>query len=73
MADYCCRMRRHFLIGIVGARNTEPVPVEAGEFIEDFETKLPKMVTRFCAFCGARIAGQPTNTTWTPFPPEVTE
>jgi hypothetical protein len=71
MTDFCCKMRRHFLIGVVGARNSESLPVEAGEFIEDFTAQQPKILTRFCSFCGARIAGQPTSTSWTPFPPEV--
>lgn len=70
-SDFCCSMRRYFLIGVVGARNGEPAPVEMGEFIADFETSMPRIVTRFCPFCGASIVGQPTSTTWTPFPPEV--
>lgn len=68
---FCCPLREHFLIGVVGVRSAGPVPVEAGEFIEDFAVEHPKIVTRFCPFCGASITGQKMDTTWTPFPPEV--
>jgi hypothetical protein len=66
-------MRAHFLVGVVGVRSGRPLPIEAGEFIEDFAATHPKIVTRFCPFCGASIAGQPTSTTWTPFPPQAPE
>lgn len=56
--SYCCKMRRHFLIGIVGSRVDEPVPVEAGEFIVDFNAKPLLLVTRFCPFCGSRLDGE---------------
>ena len=56
-------MRRHFLIGLVGVRADEPVPIEAGEFVADFEAKPMIVRIKFCPFCGAKIdAGQTVRT-----------
>jgi hypothetical protein len=65
-------MRRHFLVGVLASRTDEPAPAEAADFIEDFSAPVLRIVTRFCPFCGANIAGQPTSTTWTPNPERLT-
>ena len=51
--EYCCAMRRHFIIGIAGARGDEPVPFDVMEFMPDIQTKL--IVIKFCPFCGVQL------------------
>lgn len=47
--NYCCAMRRHFLVGIVGSRN-EPTPLEACDFYVDPVNLV--LAIKFCPFCG---------------------
>lgn len=48
---YCCAMRRHFLIGIIGTRRGEPAPIDLADYVVEWE---PKIVIRIkhCPFCG---------------------
>lgn len=52
--EYCCPMRQHFLIGIIGTRKGQPMPVETVDFVTEWE---PKMVIRIkhCPFCGDQL------------------
>lgn len=52
--DYCCSMRRHFLVGIVATRKDEPTPIEVVDFVVEWE---PKMIIRikYCSFCGDQL------------------
>lgn len=56
---YCCAMRRHFVIGIVGARVDEPVPFDVMEFMPDIESKLISI--KFCPFCGESMDDSQTR------------
>lgn len=51
---FCCAMRRHFLIGVIGVA-PGPAPAEVGEFVLDFEAKPMILRTKFCPFCGRPI------------------
>jgi hypothetical protein len=63
--DFCCQMRAHFIIGLIGENKDVPVPFSAVDFIQDWnvsddpktrskdqvgETMWIKM--RYCPFCG---------------------
>ena len=50
---YCCKMRAHFLIGVVGTREGD-APVEAADFIIAFEPKII-MKIKYCPFCGKEM------------------
>lgn len=58
--NYCCAMRRHFLIGMVGIRNDEPTPTDVVDFIHDFNAKPAIILIKFCPFCGAPIDNSQT-------------
>ena len=55
MNDFCCQMRRKYLVGIVAENPEIPQPTEAVDFI-DFEAEHPEgkivMRIKFCPFCG---------------------
>lgn len=53
--QYCCNMRRHYLVGVVAARAGEEPPMEVLEYIVDLTAPNPVMRIRFCPFCGERI------------------
>lgn len=57
--EYCCAMRRHFLIGIIAIAEA-PTPIEAVDFI-DFDQKTrddrPIIKIKFCPFCGKQVHG----------------
>lgn len=59
---FCCAMRERFLVGIVAENAAVPNPSDLVDFL-DFEAKSevgkPIIRTRFCSFCGARIAADP--------------
>ncbi len=59
LENYCCSMRRHYLIGIVGTRNDEPMPLEAADFIDEWEPKIILKI-KFCCFCGKEITADQT-------------
>lgn len=54
---YCCSMRRHFLLGIVGQRSDEGMPVEAADFILEWEPKIIIKI-RYCSFCGEKVGDE---------------
>lgn len=51
---FCCPMRRHFLVGIIGVREDEPAPVDVADFVIQWE---PKVLIRIkhCPFCGDEL------------------
>lgn len=51
-AGFCCAMRQHFLIGIVGTRKGD-APVDVADFMVCFEP--PVIAIKFCPFCGKAI------------------
>lgn len=53
---YCCPMRAHFLIGIVGVAKGD-APVDVADFILDYESEKPVIVIKYCPFCGTKIDG----------------
>ena len=53
---YCCPMRGHFLIGIVGEAAGD-APVDVADFIIDFDSPKPVIVIKYCPFCGTKIGG----------------
>lgn len=55
--NFCCAMRRHFLVGIVGARAGDP-PVEHLDFMIEFDP--PVITIKFCPFCGKDITRDQT-------------
>ena len=59
LENYCCPMRKHYLIGIVGQRNDQPMPTEAADFIAQWEPKLILNI-RYCPFCGNEITPDQT-------------
>lgn len=54
---YCCPMREHFLIGIVGERPGD-APIDAADFVIDFDAPKPVIAIKYCPFCGTKIGGQ---------------
>jgi hypothetical protein len=50
--NYCCPMRRHFLIGILGHRD-EPTPLDAVDFYVDPVNLI--LAIKFCPFCGKQL------------------
>lgn len=59
---YCCSMRRHFILGIVGVRSGENIPVDVVDFLKSFEGP-PIIEIKYCPFCGQRIDGNQTKRT----------
>ena len=57
---YCCAMRRFFLIGIVGTRRGESAPVEAADFVVNWESPTPTLSIKYCPFCGTEIPADDT-------------
>ena len=57
--NYCCAMRKHYLIGIVGQRNDEPMPMEAADFVVSWEPKVTLNIL-YCPFCGQKITADQT-------------
>mgnify|MGYP000739877205 CR=1 FL=1 len=57
LETYCCPMRRYFLVGIVGTRANEEMPIESADFIDVWE---PKMIVniQLCRFCGQKVDGE---------------
>lgn len=55
--QYCCTMRRHFLVGIVGVRKGEPTPIEAADFVIAWEPKILIKI-KYCPFCGKQMTAQ---------------
>jgi len=53
--NYCCGMRRKFLIAIVGERKDAPTPIDIVDFILDFDRPRPLVGIRFCPFCAKPI------------------
>jgi len=49
----CCGMRAHFLVGIVGERSDEPVPIDVADFMVSWD--LLVVGIKFCPFCGAAL------------------
>lgn len=64
--SYCCPMRRHFVMGLIGVRAGEPAPVEASDFVVDFTAKPMILRIKFCPFCGARLGADQTVRVPTP-------
>lgn len=50
---YCCSMRRHFLVGIVGERSNEEAPIDVADFMISFDP--PIISIKYCPFCGKSI------------------
>jgi len=50
---YCCPVRRHLFIGIIGERKEAP-PVELADFIIQWEPQLVVGI-KYCPFCGQII------------------
>ncbi len=57
--NYCCAMRRHFLVGIMGTRTDEEVPTDMADFVLAWEPQIV-IAIKFCPFCGATIKGDET-------------
>jgi hypothetical protein len=60
--EFCCLMRKRFILGIIAESPNVPVPAEVVDFI-DFDTLLPDgrqmLRIRYCPFCGSYLkAGQ---------------
>lgn len=51
--NYCCPMRSHFFLGIVGQRKG-PQPIELADFIIQWEPQIVIGI-RYCPFCGTTI------------------
>ena len=60
--NYCCKMREHFLVGIIGKQAGDP-PIEHLDFMLGFDP--PVIAIRYCPFCGSRIANNDTLRTRT--------
>lgn len=54
---YCCPMREHFLIGIVGVAKGI-APADAVDFVIDFDAPKPVIAIKYCPFCGTKIDGK---------------
>lgn len=52
-------MRQHFILGIMGVRESGPAPVDAADFVIQFEPKII-IAIKYCPFCGAAIDGKQT-------------
>lgn len=66
MIDFCCSMRRKFLVAIVAEDPRVPTPIDAVDCIVSFG---PPVVfrARFCCFCGKPIdPNEPTRIAITP-------
>lgn len=51
---YCCAMRRHFVLGIVGVRANEEMPTDMADYVMEWEPKLVISI-HYCPFCGEDI------------------
>ena len=60
LETYCCAMRKHYVLGIVGSRKDEPVPIEAADFVEQWSPKVVLRI-RYCPFCGVELHGDQTT------------
>ena len=62
---YCCQMRAHFIIGVIGRNEDVPAPLQALNYIRDWNKSTdPEQISkaqvgetvwlqlRFCPFCG---------------------
>lgn len=52
--EFCCPMRKKFLVGIVAVDISVPDPLDLADFILDWggEGKPILIAMRFCPFCG---------------------
>lgn len=53
--SYCCAMRQHFVLGIVGVRANEEMPVDMVDYVIEWEPQLVVAI-HYCPFCGEGIA-----------------
>lgn len=59
---YCCAMRKHFYLGIVGTRPGADAPAEAVNFIHSWEPGKQIVYTiKFCPFCGTELTDDQTR------------
>ncbi len=64
--DYCCQMRRKFLVGIIAEDLRLPSPIDMVDCIVDFGPPVVIRI-RFCPFCGKAIdPNEPTRAAVTP-------
>lgn len=56
--DYCCEMRRHFVLGIVGTNGPEPTDVAS--FAIAWEPKII-LAPLFCSWCGEKFREKSTR------------
>lgn len=59
--NYCCEMRRHFVVGILGETRGE-MPLEVADFVVAWEPKII-IAIRYCPFCGNKINKDETTRT----------
>lgn len=61
LENYCCKMRRHFVLGI-RARTFTPVPTEVVDFVSEWGQAGSKNIIRikFCPFCGRELGPDQT-------------
>jgi len=64
MNEYCCGMRKKFIVAVVATNPQVPEPVEVVDFIIDFEKN--QLAIKFCPWCGSKLnigGGDPFVTT----------
>lgn len=52
--NFCCPMRRHFIIGIIRTRIAGPAPVEMADFVCNWDPIVVKI--KYCPFCGEELS-----------------
>mgnify|MGYP000592625278 CR=1 FL=1 len=57
-ADYCCEMRRHFILGIIATRG--PEPTEIADFAIAWEPKI-LVAPVYCGWCGEKYRENSTR------------
>jgi len=58
--EFCCEMRRKFLVNIVREDRDVPTPTELADFVLDWERDRPLIGIKYCPFCGKLIDHQQT-------------